>query len=107
MADEAVTQQVIGLRPAEEIMTRQRLPNFVGVSGRTAGAKGLSMHIVVIPPGAAAELEVHACAHEASRLSSRDSAGSSRSDASARDPHGVTTRGCARARCDLRRRTRR
>jgi uncharacterized RmlC-like cupin family protein len=59
MADEAVPQQVVGLRPADEIMTRQRLPYFVGVSGRTAGAKGLSMHIVVIPPGAAAEPHMH------------------------------------------------
>jgi uncharacterized RmlC-like cupin family protein len=59
MADEAFPQQVIGLRPTEEIKTRQRLPYFVGVSARTAGAKGLSMHIVVIPPGAVAEPHMH------------------------------------------------
>jgi uncharacterized RmlC-like cupin family protein len=59
MTDEAFPQQVVGLRPTEEVMTRQRLPYFVGVSARTAGAKGLSMHIVVIPPGAVAEPHMH------------------------------------------------
>ena len=51
--------QVQGLRPASEVMTRQRLPYFVGISGATVGATGLSMHLVVIPPGARAEPHVH------------------------------------------------
>jgi uncharacterized RmlC-like cupin family protein len=59
MADEAFPQQVVALRPTEEITTRQRLPYFVGVSATTAGAQALSMHIVVIPPGAAAEPHMH------------------------------------------------
>ena len=40
-------------------MTRQRLPNFVGISADTAGARGLSMNLVVIPPGAAAQPHAH------------------------------------------------
>jgi uncharacterized RmlC-like cupin family protein len=40
-------------------MTKQQLPYFVGISGKTAGAKGLSMHIVVIPPGAHALPHTH------------------------------------------------
>lgn len=52
-------QHVIALRPQQEIMTRQRLPYFVGVSAKTAGATGLSMHMVVIPPGARAEPHLH------------------------------------------------
>lgn len=52
-------QRVVALRPEQEIMTRQRLPYFVGVSAQTAGARGLSMHIVVIPPGARAEPHMH------------------------------------------------
>jgi uncharacterized RmlC-like cupin family protein len=52
-------QQVVAVRAAQEIMTRQRLPYFVGVSGATAGAKGLSMHMVVIPPGARADPHMH------------------------------------------------
>ncbi len=47
------------VRPDREILTRQRLPYFVGISGRTVGARGLSMHLVVIPPGARAEPHAH------------------------------------------------
>ncbi len=47
------------IKSPPEIMTRQRLPNFVGISGKTAGAKGLSMNLVVIPPGAAAKPHFH------------------------------------------------
>ena len=50
---------VQALRPDREEMTRQRLPYFIGISGRTVGARGLSMHIVVIPPGARAEPHRH------------------------------------------------
>ena len=50
---------VQGLRPDREILTRQRLPYFVGISGATVGAQGLSMHLVVIPPGARAEPHRH------------------------------------------------
>lgn len=40
-------------------MTRQRLPYFVGISGQTVNAVGLSMHLVVIPPGGRAEPHIH------------------------------------------------
>ncbi len=53
------TPEVQALRPDREVMTRQRLPYFIGISGRTVGARGLSMHIVAIPPGARAEPHVH------------------------------------------------
>lgn len=53
------TPEIKALRPDREVMTRQRLPYFVGISGDTVGASGLSMHIVVIPPGARAEPHVH------------------------------------------------
>ena len=51
--------EVQAVRPAAEVMTKQRLPYFVGVSGATVGATGLSMHIVVIPPGARADPHAH------------------------------------------------
>ena len=54
---------VQGLTPDREVMTRQRLPYFIGISGQTVGARGLSMHLVVIPPGARAEPHVH-CGYE-------------------------------------------
>lgn len=51
--------KVQGLRPDREVMTRQRLPYFVGISGQTVNASGLSMHLVVIPPGASSEPHMH------------------------------------------------
>jgi uncharacterized RmlC-like cupin family protein len=52
-------QRVVLIETPEEIMTRQKLPNFVGISADTAGARGLSMNLVVIPPGARAEPHLH------------------------------------------------
>jgi uncharacterized RmlC-like cupin family protein len=51
--------KVQSIRPDREVMTRQRLPYFIGISGQTVGASGLSMHLVVIPPGARAEPHIH------------------------------------------------
>ena len=50
---------VITIRPEIETLTRQRLPYFVGISNTTVGAKGLSMNLVVIPPGGTAEPHSH------------------------------------------------
>ena len=47
------------IRPDQEVLTRQRLPYFVGISAQTVGASGLSMHLVVIPPGARSEPHSH------------------------------------------------
>jgi uncharacterized RmlC-like cupin family protein len=55
-ADDA---EIITIRPDKTVMTKQRLPYFVGVSTDTAGASGISMNLVVIPPGGAAELHFH------------------------------------------------
>src|SRR5215510_10512927 len=52
-------QTVRAIRPDRAVDTLQKLPYFIGVSGRTVGAKGLSMHLVVIPPGARAEPHIH------------------------------------------------
>ncbi len=54
-----VTLEIITIRPEFETLTRQRLPYFVGISKATVGAKGLSMNLVVIPPGASAEPHYH------------------------------------------------
>lgn len=51
--------KVQGLRPDREVMTRQKLPYFVGISSKTVNASGLSMHLVVIPPGARSEPHLH------------------------------------------------
>ncbi len=51
--------EIITIRPETETLTRQRLPYFVGVSEATAGAKGISMNLVIIPPGGSAEPHFH------------------------------------------------
>jgi len=53
------TPSVQAVRPMQDVMTRQRLPYFIGVSGPSTGAQGLSMHLVVIPPGARSEPHFH------------------------------------------------
>ena len=52
-------QTLVAVRPDREVATQQRLPYFVGISGDTAGARGLSMHLVVIPPGARSDPHLH------------------------------------------------
>jgi uncharacterized RmlC-like cupin family protein len=59
LSDPTHSAEIITVRPAATTMTRQRLPYFVGISGATAGARGLSMNLVVIPPGACAEPHYH------------------------------------------------
>lgn len=51
--------EVVVVKGPPRILTLQKLPNFVGISGKTVGAKGLSMNLVVIPPGGAAEPHYH------------------------------------------------
>jgi uncharacterized RmlC-like cupin family protein len=67
---------VQAVRPTSEVQTLQRLPYFVGVSQHSVGAKGLSMHLVVIPPGARSEPHAHRAGvpHEAINLSFTESA---------------------------------
>ena len=55
--------QLVVVRHDREIATMQRLPYFVGISSTTAGAQGLSMHLVVVPPGGHAEPHIH-CGYE-------------------------------------------
>lgn len=52
-------QDIVTVRPAETVDTVQQLPNYVGISGKTAGASGISMNIVIIPPSAKAEPHYH------------------------------------------------
>jgi uncharacterized RmlC-like cupin family protein len=51
--------QVQSVRPDLEVTTLQRLPYFIGISGQTVQATGLSMHLVVIPPGARSQPHLH------------------------------------------------
>jgi uncharacterized RmlC-like cupin family protein len=51
--------EIVTVRSPREILTRQQLPYFLGISNATTGAKHLSMNLVVIPPGARAEPHYH------------------------------------------------
>jgi uncharacterized RmlC-like cupin family protein len=64
----ASEQTIIGAKDGTDIVTvrnsgeeqaKQALPIFPGISGKTAGAKHLSLLKVVIPPGASAKAHVH------------------------------------------------
>jgi uncharacterized RmlC-like cupin family protein len=47
------------IRPDAAATRRQHLDYFLGVSGDTCGSTGLAMHLVIVPPGAAAEPHYH------------------------------------------------
>lgn len=51
--------RIVTVRPSEETVAAQRLPYFVGISQRSAGSRGISMYLLVVPPGARAEPHAH------------------------------------------------
>lgn len=51
--------EIITVRPDVAVDTLQKLPNYVGISGNTAGASGISMNVVIIPAGAKAQPHYH------------------------------------------------
>jgi len=52
-------KSVTRVRAENETPTQQKLSYYVGISQNTAGAKGISMNRVVIPPGGKAEPHYH------------------------------------------------
>jgi uncharacterized RmlC-like cupin family protein len=54
-----VDAHVVRIRPEHATETRQRLPYFVGVCETTAPTSGLSLSLVVVPPGASSEPHYH------------------------------------------------
>ena len=52
-------QEIITVRPDADGRLPQNLPFVPGISGQTAGSRGISMYKVVIPPGARAEPHRH------------------------------------------------
>ena len=50
---------VVVVRPGAEVMGRQALPYFVGISGASAGASTISTTLVIVPPPGAAEPHSH------------------------------------------------
>jgi uncharacterized RmlC-like cupin family protein len=54
-----MTEKIITVRPQGTHISKQKLPNFEGISAATAGSKHLCMHLVVIPPGGRAVAHYH------------------------------------------------
>ena len=52
-------KDIVTVRGVETTQSKQALSIFPGISGKTAGAKGLSLLKVVIPPGGSAKPHVH------------------------------------------------
>jgi uncharacterized RmlC-like cupin family protein len=55
----AQDQEIVVLHPTQTLLTRQELPNVPGITGATAGAKRISLNLVVIPPGGRARPHLH------------------------------------------------
>jgi uncharacterized RmlC-like cupin family protein len=50
---------VVRIRPETQTVSKQGLPGFIGVSAATVGAQGLSLKLLVIPPGGKAAPHRH------------------------------------------------
>jgi uncharacterized RmlC-like cupin family protein len=68
LAEASAEPVILGARDGTDVVTvrgvelgkgKQDLPFFPGISGETAGAKGLSLLMVLIPPGGSAKAHVH------------------------------------------------
>lgn len=51
--------KLVVVRPESDVLDRQRLDGFVGLSDRTCAAQALSMQLVIVPPGAEAQPHRH------------------------------------------------
>lgn len=53
------SEEIVTVRSPEETLARQGIPYFIGISEESAGAKGISMNLVIIPPGGSAKPHIH------------------------------------------------
>ncbi len=58
-ADQSRDGDIVVVKTPEEMLSKQQLPYFHGISSATAGTRVLSMNLVMIPPGASAEAHYH------------------------------------------------
>ncbi len=49
----------VRVRTPGTLQAKQGLPFYLGISGDTAGAKGISLNLIVVPPGGRAEPHSH------------------------------------------------
>lgn len=57
--DKPADAEIIVVHPTATTDTKQGLPVFVGISGKNAGTKHISMNKVVIPAGKSAKAHIH------------------------------------------------
>jgi uncharacterized RmlC-like cupin family protein len=58
-ADVAGHDGSVRVRSRGSFEAKQKIPYFLGISGNTAGARHLSLNLVVVPPHASAEPHTH------------------------------------------------
>ena len=56
---EGTDRTCVVVRPGERVPTAQGLANFTGISAESAGASGICMHVIEIPPGGCAHPHLH------------------------------------------------
>ena len=49
----------VRVRSLESFEAKQKIPYYLGVSGKTSGAEHLSLNLIVVPPHASAEPHTH------------------------------------------------
>lgn len=54
-----LAQEIVTIRDTSEVLTKQGLPYFLGISNKSSGSKNISMNIINIPPGGKAEPHYH------------------------------------------------
>ncbi len=52
-------REIVTVRSPPEAMSKQRLPYYVGISGANAGARHLSLNLLIVPPGAVGQPHIH------------------------------------------------
>jgi len=53
------TPKLVRVRPEKEHITKRQLNYFLGISEQSAGAQGISMNLVNVPPGGRADPHIH------------------------------------------------
>lgn len=51
--------KIVTVRPKNQVVTKQGLPNFVGISKESAGSVRIAMNIVEIPPNGTGKPHLH------------------------------------------------